>query len=270
MRTVASWGDAAFAERIARGVGVELAALGHHHRLRARARREHVPREPRHRRPRLRHRRRDLRRVRRRVDPRACSRRACSRAASTSPATATPRRTRTSTCPSSTSRASASSASSSSPFRAAAAAGVATLMTAHVVYPALDAERPATLSRAVCTDLRDAIGFRGLLVSDDLEMRPSRPAGRSRTPRSRPSPPAATLFSSAGATRSRSAPSRRSSARPSASPAFRRDARRRAPVDSTLGAAARRGRSTTTAWRASIGGAESRAIAAEMQRRAAT
>jgi beta-N-acetylhexosaminidase len=56
------------------------------------------------------------------------------------------------------------------PFRAAVAAGVAALMTAHVVYPALDAERPATLSRAVCTDLRDAIGFHGMLVSDDLEM----------------------------------------------------------------------------------------------------
>ncbi len=56
------------------------------------------------------------------------------------------------------------------PFRAAAAAGVATLMTAHVVYPALDPARPATLSRAVCTDLREAIGFRGLLISDDLEM----------------------------------------------------------------------------------------------------
>ena len=41
------------------------------------------------------------------------------------------------------------------PFRAAAAAGVATLMTAHVVYPALDPDRPATLSRAVCTELRE-------------------------------------------------------------------------------------------------------------------
>jgi beta-N-acetylhexosaminidase len=56
------------------------------------------------------------------------------------------------------------------PFRAAVAAGVAALMTAHVVYPALDAKRPATLSPAVCTDLRDAIGFQGMLVSDDLEM----------------------------------------------------------------------------------------------------
>ncbi len=56
------------------------------------------------------------------------------------------------------------------PFRAAAAAGVAALMTAHVVYPALDPDRPATLSRAVCTELRDRVGFDGILVSDDLEM----------------------------------------------------------------------------------------------------
>lgn len=56
------------------------------------------------------------------------------------------------------------------PFRAAAAAGVAMLMTAHVVYPALDAERPATLSAAACSEARAAIGFDGVLVSDDLEM----------------------------------------------------------------------------------------------------
>jgi beta-N-acetylhexosaminidase len=56
------------------------------------------------------------------------------------------------------------------PFRAAVQAGVATLMTAHVVYRALDPARPATMSAAVCTALRDRIGFRGVLVSDDLEM----------------------------------------------------------------------------------------------------
>jgi beta-N-acetylhexosaminidase len=56
------------------------------------------------------------------------------------------------------------------PFRAAVEAGVATLMTAHVVYPALDRERPGTMSPAVCTALRERIGFRGALVSDDLEM----------------------------------------------------------------------------------------------------
>ncbi len=56
------------------------------------------------------------------------------------------------------------------PFRAAAAAGVASMMTAHVVYTALDAKVPATLSHAACTGLRARAGFTGMLVSDDLEM----------------------------------------------------------------------------------------------------
>ena len=58
------------------------------------------------------------------------------------------------------------------PFAAAARAGVAALMTAHVVYPALDRERPATLSPAICTTLvRETLGFAGVLFSDDLEMK---------------------------------------------------------------------------------------------------
>ena len=57
------------------------------------------------------------------------------------------------------------------PFRAAVVEGVAAIMTAHVVYPAIDADRPGTLSPAIATRLREAIGFRGMLVSDDLEMR---------------------------------------------------------------------------------------------------
>jgi beta-N-acetylhexosaminidase len=56
------------------------------------------------------------------------------------------------------------------PFRAAVRAGVAMLMTAHVVYTAYDA-RPATLAPRVATELRASIGFGGVLVSDDLEMR---------------------------------------------------------------------------------------------------
>jgi beta-N-acetylhexosaminidase len=56
------------------------------------------------------------------------------------------------------------------PFRAAVEAGVASLMTAHVVYRAIDDRRPGTLSPAVCSTLRDDVGFRGMLVSDDLEM----------------------------------------------------------------------------------------------------
>ncbi len=57
------------------------------------------------------------------------------------------------------------------PFARAIAAGIPSLMTAHVVYPALDPRRPATLSRAICRDLlRRRLGFRGVLFSDDLEM----------------------------------------------------------------------------------------------------
>src|SRR5438128_3521542 len=57
------------------------------------------------------------------------------------------------------------------PFVRAVAAGIPALMTAHVVYPALDPRRPATLSPAICRDLlRRRLGFRGVLFSDDLEM----------------------------------------------------------------------------------------------------
>jgi beta-N-acetylhexosaminidase len=56
------------------------------------------------------------------------------------------------------------------PFRAAVQSGLAMIMTAHVVYPALDA-LPATLSPASATDLRGTLGFDGVLISDDLEMR---------------------------------------------------------------------------------------------------
>jgi beta-N-acetylhexosaminidase len=56
------------------------------------------------------------------------------------------------------------------PFRAAVDAGVAMLMTAHVVYRGIDAARPATMSPAVATSLRGKLGFDGVLVSDDLEM----------------------------------------------------------------------------------------------------
>lgn len=58
------------------------------------------------------------------------------------------------------------------PFAASARAGLEAWMTAHVVFDALDAERPATLSRTVLQDVaRDQLGFAGALLSDDLEMR---------------------------------------------------------------------------------------------------
>ncbi|MBJ3776516.1 beta-N-acetylhexosaminidase [Acuticoccus mangrovi] len=55
------------------------------------------------------------------------------------------------------------------PFRALAAMPAA--MTAHVVYTALDASRPATLSPTVVGDtIRGEIGFDGLLMTDDISM----------------------------------------------------------------------------------------------------
>lgn len=57
------------------------------------------------------------------------------------------------------------------PFRACIDAGVASIMTAHVLFPALDPERPATLSARVLRILREELGFEGVVFSDDLEMR---------------------------------------------------------------------------------------------------
>ena len=58
------------------------------------------------------------------------------------------------------------------PFRAAIRAEVAFIMTAHVLVPALDEERPATLSpRIVQAILRDELGYQGVILSDDLEMK---------------------------------------------------------------------------------------------------
>ncbi len=58
------------------------------------------------------------------------------------------------------------------PFAAAARANMEAMMTAHVMFPALDAARPATLSRRILTDLlRGELGFLGLVVSDDLGMK---------------------------------------------------------------------------------------------------
>jgi beta-glucosidase len=59
------------------------------------------------------------------------------------------------------------------PFRAAFAANVASVMTAHVAYPALDPSgTPATLSREVITWLlRQQLRYEGLVVTDALDMR---------------------------------------------------------------------------------------------------
>ncbi|MDX6751765.1 beta-N-acetylhexosaminidase [Geminicoccaceae bacterium 1502E] len=55
------------------------------------------------------------------------------------------------------------------PFRACADAGLG--MTAHLLFPAIDAELPATLSPVVIDRIiRGEIGFSGVLMSDDLCM----------------------------------------------------------------------------------------------------
>lgn len=56
------------------------------------------------------------------------------------------------------------------PFLAASKAGIAAVMTSHIVVSALDHQTPATLSKPVLSLLRDELGFQGALVTDALDM----------------------------------------------------------------------------------------------------
>ncbi len=58
------------------------------------------------------------------------------------------------------------------PFREAVKAGIPAIMSAHILFPALEKQRlPATMSRAILTDLlRGEMGFEGLILSDAMEM----------------------------------------------------------------------------------------------------
>jgi beta-N-acetylhexosaminidase len=57
------------------------------------------------------------------------------------------------------------------PFRIAVQAGAEALMTAHVLYPRIDPEYPATLSERILRDLlRRRFGFEGVIVSDGMAM----------------------------------------------------------------------------------------------------
>lgn len=58
------------------------------------------------------------------------------------------------------------------PFRAAIAAGIDSLMTAHILVPSLDdSGDPATLSRPIVTGLlRETLGYDGVVVTDALDM----------------------------------------------------------------------------------------------------
>ncbi|MGW5944647.1 glycoside hydrolase family 3 protein, partial [Streptomyces celluloflavus] len=57
------------------------------------------------------------------------------------------------------------------PFRAALDAGVRAVMSGHLLVPAYDPDRPATLSHRILNGLlREELGFDGLIVTDAIEM----------------------------------------------------------------------------------------------------
>ncbi len=57
------------------------------------------------------------------------------------------------------------------PFAAAITINCPMIMTAHILYPQVDAEQPATLSPTwLTTQLREQLGFNGIIISDDLNM----------------------------------------------------------------------------------------------------
>jgi len=58
------------------------------------------------------------------------------------------------------------------PFRDTIAQGLEVIMTAHVIYTAWDKKYPATFSKTILQDiLRQELGFQGVILSDDLEMK---------------------------------------------------------------------------------------------------
>ncbi len=63
------------------------------------------------------------------------------------------------------------------PFRAAVEAGVPMVMVGHLVYPSIDPERPASLSPRAIGMLREELGFRGVIVTDDLAMEGAKRGG---------------------------------------------------------------------------------------------
>jgi beta-N-acetylhexosaminidase len=56
------------------------------------------------------------------------------------------------------------------PFQAAIRAGVDFVMVGHLNVPALDATAPTSMSAAVMRALRQDLGYRGVVISDDLQM----------------------------------------------------------------------------------------------------
>ncbi|MCH7501265.1 MAG: beta-N-acetylhexosaminidase, partial [Nitrospinae bacterium] len=58
------------------------------------------------------------------------------------------------------------------PFKETIARGLEVIMTAHVIYTAWDEKNPATFSKTILQNiLRQRLGFEGIIMSDDLEMK---------------------------------------------------------------------------------------------------
>ncbi len=58
------------------------------------------------------------------------------------------------------------------PFKALIDAGVDFIMTAHILYPLIDERNPATISERILKDwLRGELGFKNIVVADDLNMK---------------------------------------------------------------------------------------------------
>ena len=61
--------------------------------------------------------------------------------------------------------------SEAQPFQQAIEAGVMAIMTSHILFPAFDNKNIATFSNAIANQLlRSKFGFKGVLMTDDLEM----------------------------------------------------------------------------------------------------
>lgn len=57
------------------------------------------------------------------------------------------------------------------PFQAAIDAGVDMVMTAHILFPQVDSQFPATFSKTILQDvLRDRLGFEGIILTDSMNM----------------------------------------------------------------------------------------------------
>lgn len=63
------------------------------------------------------------------------------------------------------------------PFEAAVKSGVPMVMTGHLIYPAIDPERPASLSPQAVGMLREELGFDGIVITDDLSMEGAKRSG---------------------------------------------------------------------------------------------